>query len=76
MSPKVAFLDYQVIDHLYRLANGNYTGAFATELRLLEAGAATGKYELWMAEITRVEMIIGRENPWIDPNRVPELERK
>jgi hypothetical protein len=76
MFPTVAFLDYSVIDHLHRLAVGNYAGAHAAALHLLEAGAATGKYELWMAEITEVEMIIGRENPRIGPDRVAEFIRK
>ncbi len=76
MTATVAFLDYSVIDHLHRLASGTYTGKHGAALHSLEAGAATGKYELWMAEITEVEMIIGRENPKIDQGRVPEFVRK
>ncbi len=76
MTATVAFLDYQIIDHLHRLANGTYALKHETALRSLETNAAMGKYELWMAEITEVEMIIGRENPKVDQERALEIARK
>ncbi|APG23976.1 hypothetical protein [Syntrophotalea acetylenica] len=76
MPSKVAFLDYQVIDHLHRMANGIYKGQHVDALRLFEFEALMGHYELWMAEITQVEMIIGRENPRIDPDRIPEFAQR
>jgi hypothetical protein len=65
-----------VIDHLHRLATNTYVGAYASELALLESRALSGIYEFWMAEITKVEMIIGRENPLVDESRLVEFEQK
>jgi hypothetical protein len=76
MPPLVVFVDYQVIDHLHRLDTGAYRGAHETALRTFRALASAGQYELWMAEITQVEMIIGRENPRLNPDRLPEITRR
>lgn len=74
--PKVIFLDYQVIDHLYRLDTGTYQGTNTVALHRLHAEANSGKYQVWMAKITQVEMIIGRENTRLDPARIPHINRK
>jgi hypothetical protein len=71
-----AFLDYQVIDHLHRVANGTYKGAHKNALATFQTKALEGEYELWMSEITEVEMIIGRENPKIDAEKAAKLLRK
>ncbi len=76
MFPKIAFLDYQVIDYILRVAIGKYSGVFAGALKLLEYGAATGKYQFWMSEISKVEMIIGLENPLIERSQVSTLIQK
>jgi hypothetical protein len=76
MSGKVAFLDYQVIDHLHRMSSGTYTGQYAGAFQCFESDALAGQYELWMAEITQVEMIIGRENPRVDRSRIAEFVKK
>lgn len=76
MWPKIVFLDYQVIDHLYRVENGNYNGKNKSALQCFKVKALAGHYELWMAEITRVEMIIGQENPSVNPSRIPEFDQK
>lgn len=76
MAPISAFLDYSVIDHLHRAKNGTYLGKHAEALLDLESKAISGRIQVWMSEITEVEMIIGRENLSLAPVRLPYLLRK
>jgi hypothetical protein len=75
-SPPAVFIDYQVIDHLHRLDTGRYSGRSADSLRRFRSAAELRTYDLWMAEITQVEMIIGRENPNLHAARLPEILSK
>ena len=72
----ILFLDYQVIDHLHRLATGSYQGPHAAALRLFESLATDGRYELWMSEISHVEMLHGRENLKLDPAKKKQMIAK
>lgn len=65
-----AFLDYQVIDHLQRIADGRYAGMNSSALHHFSELAKTARFELWMARITSVEMLIGLENPKADAVKV------
>lgn len=76
MVSKVAFLDYQVIDHLQRIGTGMYKGKFAEALAHFESEAVRGSYQLWMSEISSVEMLLGRENPELDRLKLPSVEAK
>lgn len=76
MVSKVAFLDYQVIDHLQRIEAGTYKGKFAASLAQFESQAVRGSYQLWMSEISPVEMLLGRENPALDSLKVASIEAK
>jgi hypothetical protein len=72
----ILFVDYQVIDHLYRLATESYQGQHAAALHLFESLATGGRYELWMSEISHVEMLQGRENPKLDPIKKEQIIAK
>lgn len=53
-----------------------YKGAHTEALATFKAKALGGEYEVWMSEITEVEMIIGRENPKVDAEKAAKLLRK
>lgn len=72
----ILFVDYQVIDHLYRLATGSYQGQHAAALHLFESLVTGERYELWMSEISHVEMLQGRENPKLDPIKKEQITMK
>lgn len=69
-------LDYSVIDHLYRLEKGVYNGANAPALLRLRNAAETGEVSAWLAEITPVEMLLGRENVMESPETSLRVEGK
>ena len=66
MSNLNIFLDYQILDHLFRIENKTYTGKYESELTKLRKKAEKQVVNIWMSEITEVEMIHGINNPQID----------
>jgi hypothetical protein len=76
MAPLVIFLNYEVLDHMQRLDDGSYAGKNEKALKKLKKDAASGKYEIWMARITQVEMILGRENPNLDSEKREHINSK
>lgn len=72
----VVFLDYSVIDHIQRVNTQMYKGKHEDALGSFKAFAVMKKYELWMADITRVEMIIGRENVSINNLKFLDIVKK
>src|SRR5687767_12763313 len=54
-------LDYSVLDHLYRLQVGTYKGPYAHALTRLRTAAEDRRIEVWLCEITPVEMLQGLE---------------
>jgi len=62
-APKIALvLDTSVVDHLHRVDVGTYRGANEPALRRLRASAEQRKIDIWISEITGVEMLHGLEN--------------
>lgn len=55
------FLDYSVLDHLQRIDAGTYAGKSESELRRLRTSAENRHLEIWISEITPVEMLHGLE---------------
>ncbi len=70
----VVFADYQVLDHLLRIELGKYRGKSDVALRAFRRRCSQGSIELWVAEITQVEMIQGRENPRLSANKLAEIK--
>lgn len=66
MSNLNIFLDYQILDHLFRIENKTYTGTDETALTELRKKAEKQVVNIWMSEITEVEMIHGKNNPRIN----------
>ncbi|MBA7573587.1 hypothetical protein ES708_15385 [subsurface metagenome] len=68
MSNLSIFLDYQILDHLFRIGNKTYEGKRKHELALTELRKKAEKQmvNIWMSEITKVEMIHGKNNPRIN----------
>jgi hypothetical protein len=62
------FLDYQILDHLFRIENKTYERDREHEIALTEIREKAEKQVLniWMSEITEVEMVHGKNNPQID----------
>jgi hypothetical protein len=58
----VVALDYSVLDHLQRIQGGTYSGIRAEALRRIRAAGEGRRLEVWIAEITPVEMLHGIEN--------------
>ncbi len=54
-------LDYSVLDHLQRVQDGTYAGIRAGALRRIRAAGESRRVEVWIAEITPVEMLHGIE---------------
>ena len=54
-------LDYSVLDHLQRIEDGTYTGARADTLLRIRAAGKSRRIDVWMSEITPVEMLHGLE---------------
>jgi hypothetical protein len=54
-------LDYSVLDHLQRIDAGTYRGGNEAALRRLRDGAVNRRVEVWISEITPVEMLHGLE---------------
>jgi hypothetical protein len=63
------FIDYQVLDHLYRIACGSYMGSSEEALKLFREGTSRRCWQVWMSEIAPVEMVIGLENPALDDTK-------
>ncbi len=59
--PSSVAVDYSVVDHLYRVQAGTYNGPNASALEHFRQAAEDGRAEVWIAEITPVEMLHGRE---------------
>ncbi|MBI3779832.1 MAG: hypothetical protein HY278_02045 [candidate division NC10 bacterium] len=54
-------LDYSVLDHLQRVQDGTYNGTRAEALRRIRAAGEGQRIDVWIAEITPVEMLHGIE---------------
>jgi len=54
-------LDYSVLDHLQRIQDGTYTSTRAGALRRIRAAGESRRIDVWIAEITPVEMLHGIE---------------
>jgi hypothetical protein len=65
MTQPIAFLDYQVIDHLHRVVSSAYDGAHEAALQSLEARPTAGRYELWMEEKKKRENGLVNAPSWI-----------
>jgi len=59
------FLNYEIIDHLYRMSAGTYQGLHEASLNTLKSLATDGTIHYYMSQITPVEMLQGLENPAI-----------
>lgn len=70
------FADYPIIDHLYRIENNSYNGDSLRELLELKNLCSNGIVKLWMSEITRVEMVLGLENPTINDDIKTIIEER
>lgn len=66
MSTLNIFLDYQILDHLFRIENNAYQGNYKLALTELRKKAENQVVNMWMSEITEVEMIHGKNNPQIN----------
>lgn len=60
------FLDYPILDHLIRIENKTYKGKQRLELIELRKKAEKQAVNIWMSEITEVEMIHGENNQRIN----------
>ena len=60
------FLDYQILDHLFRIENKTYEGNYKLALTELRKKAEKQVVNIWMSEITEVEMLHGKNNPQIN----------
>jgi len=69
MSTLNIFLDYQILDHLFRIENKIYTGKYELALTELRKNAEKQVVNIWMSEITEVEMIHGKNNPQINEDK-------
>jgi len=63
------FLDYQILDHLFRIENNTYQGNYKLALTELRKKAENQVVNMWMSEITEVEMIHGKNNPQINEDK-------
>ena len=54
-------LDYSVLDHLQRIRDGSCGGLQADALRTIQAAGESRRIDVWIAEITPVEMLHGIE---------------
>lgn len=66
MSTINIFLDYQILDYLFRIENKTYNGNQRLELIELRKKAEKQVVNIWMSEITEVEMIHGENNQRIN----------
>ena len=66
MSNLNIFLDYQILDYLFRIENKTYIGKHELALTELRKKAEKQVVNIWMSEITEVEMIHGKNNPQIN----------
>jgi len=69
-------VDYSVIDHLYRIETGTYKGANAIALGRFRRAAEGGNIVVWVAEITPVEMLQGREKVMQSPETLEWVSAK
>ncbi len=60
------FLDYQILDHLFLIENNSYKGKHELALTELRKKAEKKVVNTWMSEITKVEMVHGKNNPKIN----------
>ncbi len=60
------FLDYQILVYLFQIENRTYKGKHKLALIELRKKAEKQVVNVWMSEITEVEMIHGTNNPKID----------
>lgn len=65
MNEIAVFLDYSVLDHLFRLNTSRGKGLPGMALTNLKRRAETHEIVPWMSEITKVEMLLGIENDQI-----------
>lgn len=63
------FLDYQILDHLFLIENNSYKGNHELALTELRKKAENQIVNMWMSEITEVEMIHGKNNPKINEEK-------
>lgn len=69
-------LDYSVLDHLQKLQAGTYNGTRADALGRIRAAGESRRIDVWIAEITPVEMLHGIEKVASDdPKRTRALAR-
>jgi hypothetical protein len=66
MSNLNIFLDYQILVYLFQIENNTYKGKHKLALTELRKKAEKRVVNIWMSEITEVEMIHGTNNPQID----------
>jgi len=71
MSTLNIFLDYQILDYLFRIENKTYKGKHKLALTELRKKAEKQVVNIWMSEITEVEMIHGKNNPRINKAKRP-----
>jgi hypothetical protein len=62
-------LDYSVLDHLQRIEDGTYSGAHADALLRIRTAAERRRIDVWISEITPVEMLHGLEKLATDDAR-------
>ena len=60
-TPLALALDYSVLDHLQNIQDGTYKGKRELALSRIRAAAECGRVEIWITEITPVEMLHGIE---------------
>lgn len=65
MNEIAVFLDYSVLDHLFRLKTSRGEGLHGMDLTNLKRRAETHEIVPWMSEITKVEMLLGIQNEQI-----------
>lgn len=63
------FLDYQVIDHLQRIRCNQDVGSLSPALIPIATLFAERRFDVWMSEISRVEMVQGLQNPALSEQR-------
>jgi hypothetical protein len=70
------FLDYSVVDHIWRLDNRCYVGKHGAALATLRQKATDGELALWMSEISEVEMVQGQQNPKLNADKLSHVREK
>ncbi|HNT28123.1 MAG TPA: hypothetical protein PKH10_08090 [bacterium] len=70
------FLDYSVIDHLFRIQEGSYNGPHSSALQSLRYLAEKRGIDVWISEITPVEMLLGTEKIELDAKKKEYVAKK